>query len=90
MGADPRLATPAAIAANLTEFTAAVHATRKDIQAEVIREVMTLEILLANADFLKPKGSADWLRYLCRLWRRVNDAVAWDMLLRREMIRQLR
>jgi hypothetical protein len=56
----------------------------------VIREVMTLEILLANADFLKPKGSADWLRYLCRLWRRVNDAVAWDMLLRREMIRQLR
>lgn len=90
-GADPRFATPAAIAANSTEFTAAVHATWKDIQAEVIREVMTLEILLARADFsTKPKGSADWLRYLCRLWRRVNDAVAWGVLGRREMIRQLR
>ncbi len=89
-GPDPRFATPAAISANLNEFTAAVHATWKDIQAEVIREVVTLEILLAKVDFsTRPKGSADWLRYLCRLWRRVNDAVAWGVLGQRETVRQV-
>jgi hypothetical protein len=89
-GSDPRFATPAGIAANLTEFTAAVHSTWKDIQAEAIREIVTLEILLAKGDFsTKPKGSAGWLRYLLRLWRRVNDAVAWSLLGQREMVRQL-
>ena len=89
-GPDPRFATAAAIAANLNDFTTAVHSTWKDIQAEVIREIFTLEILLARVDFAtKPKGSADWIRYLCRVWRRVNDAVAWGMLGQRAMVRQL-
>jgi hypothetical protein len=89
-GPDPRFATPAAIAAHLDDFTAAVHGTWKDIQAEAIREIVQLEILLSKADPARmPKGMADWLRYLCRSWRRVIDAVAWGMLGRREMIHQL-
>jgi hypothetical protein len=89
-GGDPRFASLDAIAANRDDFVVEVHTTWKRIQVEAITNIMGIETRLARADVLPiKKGVEPWLRYSCRLWRRVMDAVVWAMVGKPHMIRRL-
>ena len=89
-GGDPRFASPDAISGNRDDFVIEVHTTWKRIQVEAITNIMGIETRLARADVLPiKKGVEPWLRYSCRLWRRVMDAVVWAMVGKPHMIRRL-
>ena len=49
-GPDPRFAMGTVEAAHRDEFTAAVHSTWKDVQAEVIEEIISIERVLARGE----------------------------------------
>jgi hypothetical protein len=89
-GADPRFANPESIGAHLDDFVVEVHTTWKRIQVEAIKNIMGIEARLAYARVqpVRP-GVEPWLRYVCRLWRRVMDAVIWGMLGKPHMVRRL-
>jgi hypothetical protein len=89
-GGDPRFASPDAISVNRDHFVVEVHTTWKRIQVEAIKNIMGIETRLARVDVLPiKKGVEPWLRYSCRLWRRVMDAVVWAMIGKPHIIRRL-
>jgi hypothetical protein len=89
-GPDPRFADHESIKAHRDDFVVRVHTTWKGIHAAAIREIVEIEILLTRPDVAKmPKGFVSWLRYLCRVWRRVSDAIAWSLVAEPLHIRRL-
>lgn len=89
-GDDPRFASADAIASNRDDFVVEVHTTWKRIQVEAIANIMGIETRLARADVVPiANGVEPWLRYSCRLWRRVMDAVVWAMVGKPHVIRRL-
>jgi hypothetical protein len=89
-GSDPRFSTPENIAGHFDDFVVEVHTTWKRIQVEAITHITGIEARLAHADAVPIRdGVEPWLRYVCRLWRRVMDAVVWGMVGKPHMIRRL-
>lgn len=89
-GDDPRFSSLESIAAHRDDFVAHVHTTWKQLHVEAIGEIVNIEALLARSDMSKmPAAFISWLRHVRRLWRRVNDAVAWGMIGKPHVIRRL-
>ena len=89
-GEDPRFSSMETIAANREEFVAHVHGTWKSIHADAIGEIVKIEILLGRPRAAAlPKGFVSYLRYVCRIWRRVNDAIAWVIIAEPLRVRRL-
>ena len=88
-GDEPRFASAEGIAANRQEFVARVHGTWKAIHADAISEIVRIEMLLAKRNGAWPKGCEAYLRLLCRIWRRVNDAIAWVVISEPVHVRRL-
>lgn len=90
-GTDPRFSDIESIRNNRADFIKRVHTTWKLIHTDTIREIVEIEILLAHlaGSTANPKEFISWLRYVSRLWRRVNDAIAWVMIGESHVIRRL-
>lgn len=89
-GADTRFSSMEAIAANRDQFIARVHGTWKNIHAAAVGEIVNIEILLARPEAAaRPKDFISYLRYVCRIWRRVNDAIAWVIIAQPHRVRRL-
>lgn len=89
-GDDARFATIDSIAANRDDFVEEVHTTWKHIHVAAIAEIINIEMLLARPDArAMPTDFSSWLRHIRRIWRRVNDAIAWVMIAHPHQIRRL-
>lgn len=89
-GGDVRFASMESIAAHRDAFVNAVHTTWKHIHVAAIAEIVSIEQMIAKTDVQTlPKEFFSWLRYVSRIWRRVNDSIAWGMIGRSHEIRRL-
>lgn len=90
-GDDPRFSSFDSIAAHRDDFVVQVHTTWKRLHVQAIEEIVNIEALLTRGDVQKkmPAGFVSWLRHVRRLWRRVNDAIAWGMIGKPHIVRRL-
>lgn len=79
-GDDPRFSTFEAMKKNMAAFVELTHKTYKEIHLLAIAHIVSLELALScNKDSLNPHLERIF-NYRVQLWRRLNDAIAWQML----------
>lgn len=86
-GDDPRFASLEAIKANRQAFVEKVHSTWKYLHGRSLDEIMAIEKILTSEQ--RSKLPRDFVWYLDRtiaLWRRVNDAIVWELVGRQDHV----
>jgi hypothetical protein len=79
-GDDPRFASLESMEANRDAFITHVHDTWKRLHVRSIEEILKIESIVRSPSAEKyPEGFSGLLKYVALIWRRVNDAIVWNM-----------